>query len=86
MDNMTLSVSSKKGTKAQDNTVQTSLPVDQSRRSTKLEEESDEDEDEDLQLTESEQEVGGLLIHFSSRLLNFEILLIFYAAINSRAG
>jgi hypothetical protein len=64
MDNMALSVSSKKGTKAQDNTVQTSLPVDQSRHSTKLEDESDEDEDEDFQLPESEQEVDDLLIHF----------------------
>lgn len=61
MDNMALSVSSKKGKKTQDSTVQTSLPADESRHST-VEEESDEDEE--FLLPESELEVHDLLIIF----------------------
>lgn len=61
MDNMALSVSSKKGKKTQDSTVQTSLPADESRHST-VEEESDEDEE--FLLPESELEVDDLLIIF----------------------
>ncbi|CAN6299978.1 unnamed protein product [Urochloa humidicola] len=45
MVNMTPSVSSKKGRKAQENTTQTNLPMDPSRHSTVLEEESDEDDE-----------------------------------------
>ncbi|PUZ39874.1 hypothetical protein GQ55_9G378400 [Panicum hallii var. hallii] len=54
MVNMTPSVSSKKGRKAQENTMQTSLPMDPSRHSTVLEEESDEDDE--FLIPESEQE------------------------------
>ncbi|XP_062205996.1 protein ENHANCED DISEASE RESISTANCE 2-like [Phragmites australis] len=54
MVSMAPSIPSKKGRKAQDNTVQTSLPMNQSRHSTMLDEESDEDEE--FQLPESEQE------------------------------
>lgn len=54
MVNMTPSVSSKKGKKAQENTTQTSLPMDPSRHSTVLEEESDEDDE--FLIPESEQE------------------------------
>ncbi|KAL6641533.1 hypothetical protein ACP70R_019714 [Stipagrostis hirtigluma subsp. patula] len=54
MVNMTPSLSTKKGRKAQDNTMQTSLPMDESRNSAMLDEESDEDEE--YQLPESEQE------------------------------
>ncbi|PAN48180.1 hypothetical protein PAHAL_9G365500 [Panicum hallii] len=54
MVNMTPSVSSKKGRKAQENTTQTSLPMDPSRHSTVLEEESDEDDE--FLIPESEQE------------------------------
>ncbi|KAL6905412.1 hypothetical protein ACP4OV_003013 [Aristida adscensionis] len=52
MVNMTPSAPTKKGRKGQDNTLQTSLPMDESRNSTMLDEESDEDEE----LPESEQE------------------------------
>ncbi|CAN6283750.1 unnamed protein product [Urochloa humidicola] len=45
MVNMTPAVSSKKGRKAQENTTQTNLPMDPSRHSTVLEEESDEDDE-----------------------------------------
>jgi len=54
MVNMTPSASSKKGRKAQENTTQTSLPMDPSRHSTVLEEESDEDDE--FLIPESEQE------------------------------
>jgi len=54
MVNMTPSASSKKGRKAQENTTQTSLPMDPSRHSTILEEESDEDDE--FLIPESEQE------------------------------
>ncbi|RLN41329.1 protein ENHANCED DISEASE RESISTANCE 2 [Panicum miliaceum] len=54
MANMTPSVSSKKGRKTQENTTQTSLPMDPSRYSTVLEEESDEDDE--FLIPESEQE------------------------------
>ncbi|KAG2550158.1 hypothetical protein PVAP13_9KG236900 [Panicum virgatum] len=54
MVNMTPSASSKKGRKAQENTMQTSLPMDPSRHSTILEEESDEDDE--FLIPESEQE------------------------------
>ncbi|GJN20248.1 hypothetical protein PR202_gb07601 [Eleusine coracana subsp. coracana] len=54
MVNMAPPVSSKKGRKGQDNSMQTSLPMDQSRHSAMLDEESDEDEE--FQLPESEQE------------------------------
>uniref|UniRef100_A0ACD5UK90 Uncharacterized protein n=1 Tax=Avena sativa TaxID=4498 RepID=A0ACD5UK90_AVESA len=70
MDNMALPVSSKKGTEAQDNTVQTSLPVDQSRHSTVLEEESDEDED--FQLPESEQEPSTRDLDADGKLLGLD--------------
>ena len=62
MVNMTPSASSKKGRKAQENTTQTSLPMDPSRHSTVLEEESDEDDE--FLIPESEQEVDELLIVF----------------------
>uniref|UniRef100_A0A0D9XK96 START domain-containing protein n=1 Tax=Leersia perrieri TaxID=77586 RepID=A0A0D9XK96_9ORYZ len=55
MANMPPPVSSKKGKTTQDNTMQTSLPMDQSRQSTMLDEESDEDED---QIPEPEQETS----------------------------
>ncbi|TVU31498.1 hypothetical protein EJB05_23185 [Eragrostis curvula] len=54
MVNMAPPVPSKKGRKGQDNSMQTSLPMDQSRHSTMLDEESDEDEE--FQLPESELE------------------------------
>jgi hypothetical protein len=63
MANMAPPVPSKKGKKGQDNNMQTSLPMDQSRHSTMLDEESEEDElpeYEEFQLTESEQEVDKL--------------------------
>lgn len=62
MVNMTPSVSSKKGRKAQENTTQTSLPMDPSRHSTVIEEESDEDDE--FLIPESEQEVDQLIIVF----------------------
>ena len=67
MVNMTPSASSKKGRKAQENTTQTSLPMDPSRHSTILEEESDEDDE--FLIPESEQEVDELLIVFPVDLL-----------------
>nr|CAB3500020.1 unnamed protein product [Digitaria exilis] len=54
MVNMTPSVPSKKGRKAEENTMQTSLPMDPSRPSTVLEEESDEDDE--FLIPECEQE------------------------------
>ncbi|CAL4915822.1 unnamed protein product [Urochloa decumbens] len=54
MVNMTPSVSSKKGRKAQENTTQTNLPMDPSRHSTVLEEESDEDDE--FMIPESEEQ------------------------------
>lgn len=65
MVNMTPSVPSKKGRKAEENTMQTSLPMDPSRPSTVLEEESDED-DEFLipECEQEEQEVDELVIVF----------------------
>ncbi|CAN6288635.1 unnamed protein product [Urochloa humidicola] len=54
MVNMTPSVSSKKGRKAQENTTQTNLPMDPSRHSTVLEEESDEDDE--FLIPESEEQ------------------------------
>ena len=62
MDNMALPVSSKKGTKTKDNTMQTSLLADDSRHSTTVEEESDEDDE--FLIPESKQEVDELLIVF----------------------
>ncbi|OEL13668.1 Protein ENHANCED DISEASE RESISTANCE 2 [Dichanthelium oligosanthes] len=62
MVNMTPSVSSGKARKAQENTTQTSLPMDPSRHLTVLEEESDEDDE--FLIPESEQEVDELLIVF----------------------
>ncbi|VAI81440.1 unnamed protein product [Triticum turgidum subsp. durum] len=69
MDNMALSVSSKKGTKTQDNTVQTSLPADESRHST-VEEESDEDEE--FQLPESELEPSTRELDADGKLLGLD--------------
>ncbi|XP_066387748.1 protein ENHANCED DISEASE RESISTANCE 2-like [Miscanthus floridulus] len=54
MVNMTQSVSSKKGRKAQESTTQTSIQMDPSRHSTALEEESDEDDE--FLIPESEPE------------------------------
>ncbi|XP_040384014.1 protein ENHANCED DISEASE RESISTANCE 2-like isoform X1 [Oryza brachyantha] len=56
MANMAPPVSSKKGRTAQDNTMQASLPMDQSKQSTMLDEESDEDEDP---IAESETSTHG---------------------------
>lgn len=83
MVNMTPSVSSKKGKKAQENTTQTSLPMDPSRHSTVLEEESDEDDE--FLIPESEQEVDQLIIVFPVVFFPsfFKQDYIFHAAINS---
>jgi hypothetical protein len=62
MVNMTQSVSSKKGRKAQESTTQTSIQMDPSRHSTALEEESDEDDE--FLIPESEPEVDELFLVF----------------------
>lgn len=62
MVNMTQSVSSKKGRKAQESTTQTSIQMDPSRHSTVLEEESDEDDE--FLIPESEPEVDELFLLF----------------------
>ncbi|AQK66283.1 Protein ENHANCED DISEASE RESISTANCE 2 [Zea mays] len=58
MVNMTQSVSSKKGRKAQESTTQTGIQMDPSRHSTVLEEESDEDDE--FLIPESEPEPSNL--------------------------
>jgi hypothetical protein len=69
MVNMTQSVSSKKGRKAQESTTQTGIQMDPSRHSTVLEEESDEDDE--FLIPESEPEVGELLLVFQQSVCHF---------------